>query len=69
MMSMRAANISVLVGAVLLSFVISFGFFIRMGVVPPALLVLITMIGVGLITAGRLYSHDSGHQMVLPGGK
>lgn len=68
-MSMRAANISVLVGAVLLGFVISFGFFIRMGVVPPVLLVLISMIGVGLVTSGLLYSHNSGHHMTLAGEK
>jgi hypothetical protein len=67
-MSMRAANISVLVGAVILGFVISFGFFVRLGVVPPVLLVLISMVGVGLVTAGLLYTHDNGH-MTLAGGK
>lgn len=68
-MSTRAANISILVGAVVLGFVISFGFFVRMGVVPPVLLVLISMIGVGLVTSGLLYSHNSGHHMTLAGGK
>ena len=67
-MSNRSANISVLVGAVLLGFVISFGFFIRLGVVPPFLLVLVSMIGVGLVTSGLLYAHDD-HPMSLAGGK
>jgi len=68
-MSMRAANISVLIGAVILGFVISFGFFVRLGVVPPVVLVLISMIGVGLVTAGLLYTHDNDHHMTLAGGK
>ncbi len=59
-MSTRGANIAVLFGAVMLGFVISFGFFIRLGVVPPVLLVIISMLGVGLVAAGLLYTHD-GH--------
>lgn len=66
---MRAANISVLVGAVILGFVVSFGFFIRLGVVPPVLLVLVSMVGVGLVTAGLLYSHDDGHMTLASSGK
>lgn len=68
-MNTRTANISILIGAVLLGFVISFGFFIRLGVVPPVLLVLISMVGVGLVTAGLLYTHENGHHMSLIGGK
>jgi hypothetical protein len=59
-MGTRGANVAVLIGAVMLGFVISFGFFIRLGVVPPVLLVIISMLGVGLVAAGLLYTHD-GH--------
>jgi len=52
---------------VIFSFVVSFGFFIRLGAVPPLLLVIISMVGVGMVTAGLLYSHD-GHIMTA-GGK
>lgn len=60
MESVRFANISVLVGAVMLAFVVSFGFFVRLGLVPPFLLVLLTMLGAGLLTAGLLFNHANG---------
>jgi hypothetical protein len=66
-MSTHGANIAVMIGAVTLSFVVSFGFFVRLGVVPPVLLVLISMVGVGMVTAGLLFSHDG--QRVTAGGK
>ncbi|HZO83374.1 MAG TPA: hypothetical protein VFB33_16895 [Candidatus Binataceae bacterium] len=56
----RYANIAVVLGAVMLAFVISFGFFVRLGVAPPFLLVLLTMLGVGLLAAGLLFNHDNG---------
>jgi hypothetical protein len=59
-MSTHGANLAVLIGAVMLGFVISFGFFIRLGVMPPVLLVIVSMVGVGLVAAGLLYTHD-GH--------
>ncbi len=56
----RYANISVVLGAVMLAFVVSFGFFVRLGVAPPFLLVLLAMLGVGLLSAGILFNHDNG---------
>jgi hypothetical protein len=72
MEGVRFANISVVVGAVMLAFVVSFGFFVRLGVAPPFLLVLVAMLGVGLLTAGVLFNHNNGithHHGATAGGK
>lgn len=68
----RFANIAVVLGAVMVAFVISFGFFVKLGVFPPFLLILLAMIGAGLLAAGMLANHGNGitHRSgVIAGGK
>ena len=72
MEGIRFGNIAVVIGAVMLAFVVSFGFFVQLGVFPPFLLILLAMLGVGLFTAGVLFNHNNGvsHQPhVSAGGK
>lgn len=72
MEGIRFANIAVVIGAVMLAFVVSFGFFVRLGVFPPFLLILLAMLGVGLLAAGILFNHNNGishHSGATAGGK
>ena len=58
----KYADISVIVGVMLLSFIFSFEYFISMArVVPPFLMILTSMVGSGLLTAGILFIYHNGH--------
>lgn len=58
----RVADISVIVGVMLLAFIFSFEYFISMArVFPPFILILTSMIGSGLLAAGVLFNYHNGH--------
>jgi len=52
----------VIVGVMLLAFIFSFDYFISMArVFPPFILILASMVGSGLLTAGVLFNYHNGH--------
>jgi hypothetical protein len=58
----RSADICVIVGVMLVSFVLSFVYLITSArVFPPFVLILAVMLGAGMVAAGLLFEHHNGH--------
>ncbi|GEM_PF-2326868 len=66
----RLAGFSVIFGAMLLAASVNIAFFLGKGAVPPFLLVILpSMLGAGLLTAGILYKRDlfaNNHEHPMP---
>lgn len=62
----RIACYSVVFGSMVLMLGICFAYFLARAEVPPFLVMFLTVVGTGFLTAGLLFDHQTNHPSALP---